>query len=276
MQTPSIRVMMFASSFWGALGEAIDDLRLAKQVAEHQHADQCRGAGDDDAADERHEDREKDAGPLADLLEAGVVHPDPSFVAGREQLDDRGLNDRHERHVRIGGHRDRREQVCREPIGDDDGGRSIRGADDADGCGFLEIETEHGGQAHGEEDAELRRRPEEEHLGVLEQGREVDHRPDGDEDEQGKRSVRMPKSNRVDRTPCSLPWVIAPENGMLARMAPKPMGRRRVGSYCFLMASQISPPPMKNITKCCQVSPAIPLKSASIPTRLHKSDISIF
>ena len=36
-------------------------------------------------------------------------------------------------------------------------------------------------------------------------------------------------------------------------MAPKPMGSRRVGSKFFLIASQMSKPPMAHMSTICQV-----------------------
>ena len=86
-------------------------------------------------------------------------------------------------------------------IGHVEGGGSVGGADDADGAGQPEDQVVIAGgfgQHHGDqrqrhkergEDAELRRRPEEDHRGVLEQGRKIDHRAHGDEDENREQLV---------------------------------------------------------------------------------------
>ena len=70
--------------------------------------------------------------------------------------------------------------------------------------------------------------------------------------------VSMPTSNShwmmpwVSPAP-SITWLSTPELGRFTRMAPKPMGSSRVGSYSFLMASQMSTAPTRYMTSCCQV-----------------------
>ena len=106
-----------------------------------------------------------------------------SRLAG-QQLDHRRLDDGHQRHVGVGRHRDRAQQVAGEAAGHVDGGRAVGRADDADGRGFLQAEAEQGGGHHGEEDAELGGGAEEQQHGLAEQRAEVDHGADGDEDQQ--------------------------------------------------------------------------------------------
>ena len=52
----------------------------------------------------------------------------------------------------------------------------------------------------------------------------------------GNSSLEMPASKRVDSAPISVPWVMAPEKGMLTRMVPKPMGSSSEGSISWRMA----------------------------------------
>ena len=52
----------------------------------------------------------------------------------------------------------------------------------------------------------------------------------------GNSSLDIPASNRAEMGPTVSPCVIAPDKGRLTRMAPKPMGRSRLGSIFFAMA----------------------------------------
>ena len=101
----------------------------------------------------------------------------------------RGLHDGHQRHVRVGHDDDGAEVVGLEHVGDDDGGGAVRRADDADGGGVLDLKAHERRHAEGEEDAELRRRAEDHHLGVGEQRREVDHGADADKQQKREELV---------------------------------------------------------------------------------------
>ena len=74
-------------------------------------------------------------------------------------------------------------------VGHEDGGGAVRRADDGDGGRVGKVEAEKTCHAQGEEDAELGRRAEKHHFRVGEQGGEVDHGPDADEQEQGEKLV---------------------------------------------------------------------------------------
>ena len=73
-----------------------------------------------------------------------------------------------------------------------DGGRTVAGADDADGHRVQLVKAEQQRQADGEKNAELPGRAEQEDLRVLQQGAEVRHGADADEDEQGEKLVGDP------------------------------------------------------------------------------------
>ena len=82
----------------------------------------------------------------------------------------RRLDDGHQRHIRIGRHRDGAEQMGRQLRGQIDGGGAVGAADDGDGGRFLvrkgqfgEIQQAERPRANkGGEDAELRRRAQKE------------------------------------------------------------------------------------------------------------------
>ena len=122
----------------------------------------------------------------------GVVgHVHRAIFFRRDELDGERLDDRHERHIRVGRHRDWPDIIGMEHLRDQNGGRAVRRADDADGGRVLEVKAQHDRRDHRKEDAELRRRAEEEHLRIGEQRAEVDHRADADEQQQRQRLARL-------------------------------------------------------------------------------------
>ncbi len=64
----------------------------------------------------------------------------------------------------------------------------------------------------------------------------------------GNSSVLIPALNKTSSTPSALvpptTWVKTPVPGKLTRMAPKPMGTKRVGSYSFLIPRYIRSAPI--------------------------------
>ena len=147
------------------LGETVKAAALAQEGTEHQEADERDGHRRDEARDDGHEDWEADAQRARDVL--GVVgHPDAALFFRRHELDGEGLDDRHKRHVRVCRDGDGADVARVQHLRDENGGRAVRRADDADGGGVREVEAEQDGSDHGEEDAELRRRAEEQHLGI--------------------------------------------------------------------------------------------------------------
>ena len=111
------------------------------------------------------------------------------FLLGGQQLDDRGLDNRHQGHVRIGRDHDRAGVVAPEVLADEDGGGAVGRADDADRGGVFELKAEQAGQRDGDEDAQLRRRAENQQVGALQQRAEVDHRADADEQKEREELV---------------------------------------------------------------------------------------
>ena len=73
------------------------------------------------------------------VLETGAQlgHDDLALLLGGQQLHDGRLDDGHQRHVGIRRNRDRPQQLRRQLGGDEDGGRAVRAADDADGGRLL-------------------------------------------------------------------------------------------------------------------------------------------
>src|SRR5690606_18451564 len=106
-----------------------------------------------------------------------------SDLLGGEQSHDRRLDERHERHVAVGGDGDGAEELGGELVGDEDGGGAVGAADDADGGGLLGGEAEHGGAHEGEEQPGLGGGPEEEGARHGDERAEVGERADAEEDE---------------------------------------------------------------------------------------------
>src|SRR5699024_4925323 len=135
------------------------------QVAEHQKADELRALGGHGAGDDGHEDGEEDAGGLGDVA-GGVLHADQALFLGGDGLDDGGLDDGHQGHVGVGGHQNGALIGALEIVGHVDAGGAVGGGDDGRGGGVLQIKAQDDRHHQGEEDAELGRRAEEEHLRV--------------------------------------------------------------------------------------------------------------
>ena len=102
------------------------------------------------------------------------------------------LDHRHQGHVGVGGHHDGPLVLAGEVVGHVDAGGAVRRADDGHGGRVHQGEAQGGSQHQGEEDAELGRRAEQEQPGIAEQGAEVDHGSDADEEQQGKELAGHP------------------------------------------------------------------------------------
>lgn len=63
--------------------------------------------------------------------------------------------------------------------------------------------------------------------------------------------ISIPIAKRLLITPS------APENGMLIRIAPNPIGNNSAGSISFLIARKINSAPRHHIITCCQVTAAM-------------------
>ena len=87
------------------LGKTLQAAALTEQVAEHQKAHKRNGHRRDEARDDRDHDGEADAQRAGNVL--GVVgHVHRALFFRRDELDGERLDDRHERHIRVGRHRD--------------------------------------------------------------------------------------------------------------------------------------------------------------------------
>lgn len=170
--------------------------------------------------------------------EMQIVHADLAPIRGcRQKANHRRLNDRHERHIRISGHRNRTEEVRGKAIGHHDGRRSVCGTNNTDRGRFLQCEPQIGREAQCEEDAELSGRPRTAaHLQISQERSEIDHRPMATKISSGNSSVRMPKSNSTVRMPGSPSTPIAAEKGILARIAQA--NRQQQRRFVFLRDGQ--------------------------------------
>ena len=175
--------------------KAVGDARLTEEVAEHEHAqkrcDRRQQQADEDGRDER----EDDLLELRDVTQ--LLHDDLALRLRREELHDGRLNERHERHVGVCCDSDRPQEIRRELRRQIDGRRSIGAADDADGGGFLDGEAEDHGKTEGYEDADLRRRSQEERVRIGNQRTEVRHRADAEEDQRRKDFVGDAEVDRL-------------------------------------------------------------------------------
>ena len=87
-------------------GQAVEHAALPDQVAEHQEAHQRDRGGSHQAGHEGDHDGEQNAGGLGDTALGRYSILISPLLLGGHQLDGRGLDDGHQGHVGIGGHRD--------------------------------------------------------------------------------------------------------------------------------------------------------------------------
>ena len=169
--------------FRGGSGKLRDDARFLHQAADHQGRDQRGRLRHEQADDHGDDDREEDhRGPRHRPRRVG--HPDAALLAGREQPHDRRLDDWHETHVGVRRDRDRGEQLGGEQRRDVDAGRPVDGADDRDGRRLVQRKADDGGEQQRREDPQLTRGAQHGEDRLRQQGTEVHHRADTDEDEQ--------------------------------------------------------------------------------------------
>ena len=146
-------------------GQRVQNAAFTDQVTEHQKSDQSHGVGGNDAHDDGDDDGEEDAGGLGNGL-AVILHADQALLAGGADLDDGGLDDGNQRHIGVRRNHDRRRVVGVQHVGNEDGGGTVRRADDGNGRRIVQLEAQEGGKAQGEENTELRRRTEDHIFGI--------------------------------------------------------------------------------------------------------------
>ena len=125
-------------------------------------------------------------------------------------LEDHGLYHWHESHVAVGDDEDRCDVVGMQTLGDQDGGRTVSGSDDADGGRIVERESQCGCEDHGDEDTTLSCSSDEDQPRLGDKRPEIDHGADSDEEKKRERlcaldtHIVQPLQNRIvlkhDRT----------------------------------------------------------------------------
>ncbi len=103
--------------------QSFGDHALFQQIAKEQHAQQHDRAGCDHGGDQEGRDRKNHLLAFGDFPRR--LHANQPFFARRQQSHDRRLDDRHQRHVRISGDRDRTQQV-RGKLGGQEKSPSVR------------------------------------------------------------------------------------------------------------------------------------------------------
>ena len=167
------------------LRQGIQHAALPDQIPEHEKSDQRHGLGRDEPHDDRHRNGEQDFRGLGDGATL-VGHFDLPLRLGGTQANHRRLHHRHQRHVGVGRHHNGRRVAGTQLLGDENGGRAVRRADDGDRGRVVELKSQQGRQPQGEENTELCRRAEDHQLGICQQRLKIDHRADADEQQQRK------------------------------------------------------------------------------------------
>ena len=165
----------------GGLGDTLDNAGLLHQVAHHQAADQNGGVRQGQGNDDGNDDGEQDLLGLGDT--AGGSHDDLTLFFSGQDLHDRRLDNRHQRHVAVRSDRNGAEQMRGQLGGDIDGGGAVRAADDADSAGFLIGEAQNLSADKGEEDTQLCGRAQQQAGRAGDQRLEIGHGADAEEDQ---------------------------------------------------------------------------------------------
>lgn len=101
--------------------------------------------------------------------------------------------------------------------------------------------------------------PAQEQLGVGQQGTEVDHSADADEEQDGEglagldANLKEPLDDAVGLTHALAELIDDAGQGQVDQDGAEAMGSSRAGSNPFSMASQIKRPPTTYISSCCHV-----------------------
>ena len=170
-------------------GKAIQNAAFTDQVTEHKEEDERCAERSDHCRDHGDDDREKDSRSLGNLARL-IGHTDQTFLFAGKELDNGGLNDRHERHIRVRRNDDRTAVLRLERIGNEDCSRTVSRRDNADRRRIVDRETEYTVcKNECEEDTKLRRRTEKKQLRIGKQRTEVDHGTDTNEEEKWEKLV---------------------------------------------------------------------------------------
>ena len=167
--------------------DTIDNAALFHQVAQHQHTDQNGGIRHDEGNDDGDHDGEDD--PLGLGHGAQLLHHNSALFLGGQRCHDGRLDHGHQSHVAVRCHGDGAQQLRSQTRGDEDGSRAVCTADDGDGSGLLLGEVHQAGSsqqagAHvSTKDTELSGSAQQQALGVGDQGCEVGHGADAEEDQ---------------------------------------------------------------------------------------------
>ena len=163
------------------LGKTLGHAADVEKVTEHQETNQRRRIGQERAHNENNHDGENDLFELGNG--AKLLHLDRAFLLGGHHLHQRRLDERDERHIGVRRDGDRAEKLRREGFGDEDRRGAVRTADDTDRRCRKLVKAEEQSAEERRENAELRRAAEEDALRVGNEGREVGHRADAEEDQ---------------------------------------------------------------------------------------------
>ena len=181
------------------LGKTIGHTADVEEVTEHQATDERDGIGHDEPHDKGYKDGEANLLDRGDLAKRG--HTDGALLFGGEHAHEGGLDHRDQGHVAVRRDRDRTQQVRCQGLGHENGRGAVRAADDTDGRRLLGAEharNERYAKCH--EHAELCAGTDEECFGVGNEGGEVGHCADADENQARINAELNAKVQEVNKT----------------------------------------------------------------------------
>ena len=155
------------------LAEPLGNAALPEEVAQHQAGNERRGRGDQQCNKDRHQDGKDDLLPLGDFPQG--LHDDLALFLRGEELHNGGLDHRHQSHVGVCRYRDGAQQSRGQHDGNENGGRTVGTADDADGGGLRAGKAQQAAAYVGHENAQLCGGPQQQALGVGDERAEIRH-----------------------------------------------------------------------------------------------------
>ncbi len=208
--------------------EGVQYAALPQQVAEHQKTNESYAGRSYHTGNDGYHNGEQNLRQLADIA-LFIGHPDAAVLLGGQQFNDRRLHDGHQSHVTVRCHHDGTKVLGVEGV-------SYKMAVGPSAAPMTAMEA----ASFKSKKKPARNRvkkipncaaaPKSMSHGFSSRGPKSIIAPMPMKSSRGNSSLDMPASNRAEMGPTVSPCVMAPDSGRLTRMAPKPMGKSRLGS----------------------------------------------
>ena len=178
--------------------DTVNHTAFLKEIAEHEHTDQRGGIRQKNGNQYDNDDRENDLFELRNG--AKLSHDNGAFLFGGEQTHNRRLDNRHQSHIGISGYGDGAKQFRRQLRGNENSGRTVCTADNGNRTGFIGLEVEEDSADKGNENTDLCGGTQDKAFGIGNQGSEVGHSADAEEDQRRENAEMYTLIEVVEQT----------------------------------------------------------------------------